>query len=197
MVHPVVSIKYQYRFTDDFGSFRIHFAYGDDTVECCPASGPGICQIHFPVFIPKGSWVYHSTPGFHQYGLFPFSGRVFGLYHKDAVVGVAPVDVEFSVVMADGWSPYAFAVLRRIEEICRLDLLQGIACILPVHQIPGMENRQSRSTSEAGSCHVEIFTNSANIRVGIISMQHRVYVGAVFLVGYPNLGYILSFRLPA
>ena len=192
MVHPVIAIKYQHRFADDFGSFRIHFAYRDDTVESCTASGPRMNQIDLPVFIPQRRRVYHAFSGLYQYRFIPFTLRVFGLHHKNAEIRISPINIELTVMVTYGRSPHALSMLRLVIEFFRFDSFQRVVYQFPIHQILGMENGQPRSTIKAGSGHIKIISHRTHIRIGIVGMQNRIHIRPILPVGNPNFGNGLS-----
>ena len=195
MVHSVVPVINEYRITDNLCTFRIHPAYHHNTVHLRATAGPGMYQINLSVLIPQRRRVYHSFTGFHKYGFLPFAGRVFCLYHEDAEIRVAPIDVKFPFMVTYGRSPHSLTVAGGIIKLFRLQLLQGIIDNTPIHQILGMENRQPRRTSEAGSGHIKIITGRTDIRVGVIGMQYRISISTVTLIRHPYLGYVLRFRL--
>jgi hypothetical protein len=53
-----------------------------------------------------------------------------------------------------------------------------------------MQNRQPGNSIETGGDHVKIIVHPANIRIGIIRMQDRVFIISVTEIGYPNFGNI-------
>src|SRR5262249_52023639 len=51
-----------------------------------------------------------------------------------------------------------------------------------------MQDRQSRNRIEAGSDEIEILTDTNHIRIRIVSMNDRIFVGAVTIVSDPDFG---------
>ena len=135
MIYTIIAIKNQYRFTNNFCTFRIHLTNRNHTIECGATARPRMYQIHFSILIPQRSRIYHSFPSLYQDRFFPFTQRIFGLYHENTPVGISPIDKKLTVVVTDRRSPYPFSMLRSVKEAGRLYLLQGIVCQTPVHQI--------------------------------------------------------------
>ena len=135
VIHPIITIKNQYRFTNDFCTSRIHLTNRNHTIECGTTARPRMYQIHFSILIPQRSRIYHSFPGLYQDRLFPFTQRIFSLYHENTPIGISPIDKKLTVVVTDRRSPYPFSMLRSVKEAGRLYLLQGIVCQTPVDQI--------------------------------------------------------------
>ena len=110
-------------------------AYGKHRVESGTASCPSVHQIATAVVVPQRAWINHSLALNYAHGLLTLAVRITRLHHENAVVGVAPVDVQLAVVMAYGWRPYALAVLRTVEQRPGQLLLQGVAYDLPVDEV--------------------------------------------------------------
>ena len=58
----------------------------------------------------------------------------------------------------------------------------------PVHQVVGVENGQAGRAFETGSHHVEVFAHADDVGVGVVGVQDGILVGAIAVVGYPDLG---------
>ena len=98
-------------------------------------------------------------------------------------------------MITDGGRPYAIAVLRLTAEVFEqlavalIEILQGIAYNLPVHQILGVQNRQSWGAMETGGRHIIILTAGtyADIRVAVVGIDHGVSISAVAIIRAPYL----------
>ena len=110
--------------------------------------GPAIHQITASVVIPERGGVNHSLTCYDTYRFLPSADRVLRLHHEYTVVGVAPIDVILTIVVADAGSPDSLAVGRLVEYLFGFQLLEGIADDFPVHQVARMENGQSRDAVE-------------------------------------------------
>src|SRR5687768_17448314 len=62
----------------------------------------------------------------------------------------------------------------------------------PVHQVFGMQDRQTRYIFKGRGGHVIIIAYPYRIGIGVVGMQHGIFVGAISLVGYPNARYGLQ-----
>ena len=186
MILTVVSIEHHHRVRNHFCSFGIQFADDQNTVHSTTASRVGMYQIYFPVFIPKRSRINHSFPRLYQYRFSPFPFRIFCFYQIDAVIRITPINIEFSVMKTDCRCPYSFAMLRFIKELLRFLNRQGVIHKRPVYQIIGVKYRKSRDAVKAGSCHIEVISRRAHIRIGIIGIKNRVLISAVALVSHPG-----------
>ena len=103
------------------------------------------------------------------------------------MVGVTPIDIELSIVVADGWSPNTLAMLRLVEEFLGFLFLQGIADDFPVYQILAMKDRQTGNAVERTCREIIIIAYSYHIRVAIVGINHGIGISAVAIVGIPNL----------
>ena len=142
------SIKYDAWFSYHFRSICRKFSYGQYGVESSPASSPSIYEIAFSVFIPERTGIYHAFSCQYTDRFLPSASWVLGLHHENTMVWVAPIDIELSIVVADGWSPNTLAMLRLAEEFLGFLFLQGIADDFPVYQILAMKDRQTGNAVE-------------------------------------------------
>lgn len=56
-----------------------------------------------------------------------------------------------------------------------------------------MQDLERRQGAETGSGHVIIPADAANIRIGVVRIQDRVFIGTVSVVGHPHLRYTGEF----
>ena len=117
------AIKYDTRLANRLGAICGKFTYAEHGVEARTASSPTIYEIASTIFVPKRTGIYHSFACQNTYRLLPFSTRILGLYHENAMVRVSPIDVKLAIVVADGRCPYSFAMLRLVENFLRFLLL--------------------------------------------------------------------------
>ena len=101
-------------------------------------------------------------------------------------------------MVANAGSPHASAMLGRAEMgeqriVALIQILQGIAHDFPIDQVLGMQDGQSGGALERGSRHVIVLARGsyADIRVGVIGINHWVGVGAIAIVGRPHLRLVL------
>ena len=69
-----------------------------------------------------------------------------------------------------------------------IEVPQGVVDDLPVHEILGMQDGQTRHALERRSRHIIILPTGTHtdIRVAIISVDHRVGIGAVAIIRAPH-----------
>ena len=94
--------------------------------------------------------------------------------------------------MTDGRCPHALTVLGLIEYFLGLLLLQGVADNLPVHEIAGMEDGQSRNAIKRRGRQEIVIANGTHVRVAVIGIEDGIRVGAVATIRRPHLRVILS-----
>ena len=124
---------------------------------------------------------------------------MFGFHHHYTEVGVAPIDVVLSLVIAYRRCPHTIAVLGLTAEVCQqggialIKVLQGITHNLPVHQIFRVEYRQSGGTVETRGRHIVILSAGpyADVGIRIVGINNGVGIGAVTIIGRPYLRLVL------
>ena len=188
------AVKHDAGAADGAGAVGRQFANGQHRVETGARRCPTVNQIAAPVVVPQWAGVNHALARNHANGPFPRACRVFGLHHENALVGVAPVDVEFTLVVADGRCPHAFPVLRLCEQRFRLQFGQGMADDFPVHQILGVQDGQSGNAVKGACREVVVLAHCTDIGVAVISIQYGVRVGSVSVVGTPRCRAMLRER---
>ena len=175
------------RLTDGPGAVGRKLTHAEHAVEAAARVGPAIYQIATAVVVPQRTGVNHATACNHADRLLPCARRVGRLHHEDTEVGVAPVNEELALMIANGRCPYALAVLRLVEQLLRLLLLQGMTYNRPVHQVLGMEHGQSRNAVERRGCQVVVVAHRNGIRVTVVGIEHRIGIRAVAIVRTPHL----------
>ena len=62
----------------------------------------------------------------------------------------------------------------------------------PVHQVGGVQNRQTGNAVKRRGCHVVILATGphTDIWVGIIGIDHRVCVGTVAIIRRPHFRFV-------
>lgn len=121
------------------GGIRIQLADGYDAFQSGTASCIGVYHVDLSVFIPERAGVYDALARFYEHGFCPRAFGVFGFYHERALVGVAPENVEFTVMMADGRRPYTVAMLRTFRCFDRGEGVgNGSADDTPVNEVFGV-----------------------------------------------------------
>src|SRR5690554_2788647 len=183
----LVPVKNDFSFIQKVGAVGVHLGNYQNALDAGTTACIGVHQVGASVFIPKGGRVYEALAFFYQMRQTPGTFRVAGLEHIDAEVGVAIVDVELPFVVAERGRPYAIPVLGFGIMFKRVLTRQGMANQLPVYQVFGMQNGKARRNIKAGGRHVKIVAHPYHIRVGVVGIQNRVYIGAVALIGHPDL----------
>ena len=196
-----VAIEHDHRLSDSLLAICRHFPDRQHTGEFRARISPAVHQIAPSVVIPKGCRIDIALALDHADRLFPLTGRILGLHHIDTIVRVTPIDIVFAVVVAYRGRPDTIAVLWRREVlfqlgITRIERLQGMTHNLPVHQIPGVQDGQSGDTVKRRGRHIVILTagTHADIRIGIIRVDHGIGIGAVAIVGRPHFRSVLRMR---
>ena len=138
-------------------------------------------QISLSVAVPEGAGVFPFRHTLHQMERRPRAVRVAGGRHKQSLVGRTEIDVEASVVIADGRRPRAagivlVAVPARLVE-ARVDLTD----VAPVHHIVALEHLHAEEV-EVGGHHIVLLANADDVGVGEVGVEHRIAVGAVALI---------------
>ena len=110
-----VAVEHDDRLADGPCAVSTQFTDGQHRSELSARVGPAVHQVAAAVVVPEWGSVDVALALDDAQGLRPLAGRVFRLHHHYAVVGVAPVDVVFAVVVAYGGCPDAVAVLRPVE----------------------------------------------------------------------------------
>ena len=186
------SIKNDARLAYRLGSIGRKLTNSENGIKTGTASCPSIHEITSSVFIPEWTRVYHSFSCYNADGFLPSATWVFGLHHEDAVVWVAPVNVEFAVVVSDGWCPNSLAVLRQVEKFLGFLFLQGMSDNLPVYQVLAMKDRQTWDTIKRTSREIIVFSNSYHVWVAIVGINYGVGISTVAIIGIPDLRMILG-----
>ena len=133
-----VSVEDYPAWTDSLCCVAVKLADGKHALQSGAAACICVNHVYFAVFVPEWGSVDDSFACLYDDRLAPRTFHILCLGHERTLVGVAPKDVEKSVVMADAWCPHAVSVLRLLVII-------GIQCVrnccadkLPVYHILGM-----------------------------------------------------------
>ena len=68
-------------------------------------------QIGLSVTIPEGAWIFPLLHSLHQMERAPRSFGIASGRHKQPLVGCTEIDIEQSIVIADGWCPRAAGIV--------------------------------------------------------------------------------------
>ena len=193
-----IAIKHDDGLSDSLGAIGRHLANGEHGGKLRARIGPSVDQIATAIVVPQRSGVDIALATNDTDWLFPLASGILRLDHIYTIVGVAPIDVVPPLMIADAGCPHASAMLGRAEMmeqriVALIEILQGIAHDFPVDQVLRVQDRQSRGALERGSRHVIILARGsyADIRVGVIGINHWVGVGAIAIVGRPHLRLVL------
>jgi hypothetical protein len=176
---------------DDACTVGGELAQGENAVDAGATRRPRIDEIAAAVVVPQWAGVYHALATDDAQRLAPALTRVVRLHHEDAVVGIAPIDIVLSVVITEGWGPYALAMLRLGEETVGSERLQGMADNLPVHQVSAVQDGESGDAVERTCCEIIVVTDSNGIGVAVVGVENGVDIVSVALVGVPHLRMVL------
>ena len=102
-------------------AIRRQFPHRKNIVEAAAALGPGMHEPDPSVIVPERARIDHPLPRNDTQRLGPFSKWIRSMHLVYSIVGIAPEDVELSVVEAYGRSPHAVAMLgffRSLSLIC-------------------------------------------------------------------------------
>ena len=127
-------------------------------------------QISLAIIVPQGRRVYHSLTSLDEHGCLPLAYGIISLHHIDTMVGVAPIDIELARVVAYAGCPYSFAMAWLAVELYGRNLTQGIVDELPVDEVLGMQDRESRCTGETRCRHVEVISHATHVGIGVVGM---------------------------
>ena len=140
-------------------------------------------QPSLAVLIPEGTRIDESLGLHHPNRRFPRTARILCPDHEDAPVRIAAKDIEPAIVITDGRCPDTVRMLHLRPEIIfrgiptRSGIVrQRCAYQRPIHQIPRMQDRQSRKTVERGSRHIIILPHPAHVRIAVIRVQDRIKI---------------------
>ncbi len=170
------------------GAIRLHGRHIEKTLETDAASGKSRHHISLTVLIPERAGIDPAHHLAHIGRLGPFAPGIGGFAHHDSLVRHGNKHIVGSLVVADGGSPGAAAVQGPVVSVKR-HLVPDIIDDLPVHQIPGMQQRHRRRIAKAGSNHKIVFSHTDCVRVGIIRIENGVPVRSVPLIRNPHFSY--------
>ena len=188
----VASVEDDDRLANRAGTIGRKLTHGEHGVETSTRVGPSVDEVAATVVVPERTGVDHALARNHADGFLPRSGGILRLHHHHAAVGIAPVDVELAVVMANAGCPDTVAMLRQLAwELT----LQGVADDGPVDEVAGVQHGQARHTLEGGSRQVVVVAHANDVGVAVVGIQHGVLIGAVAIVGTPHLRAVLRRRL--
>ena len=118
---------------------------------------------------------------------------------KLVVIERNEVEIELTLVIFEAWCPLTLGILIvTILEIERLgvgNLLKRIGTILPIHQVMRLENGSTRKVEHRGRYIIIGIAHTDDVRIRKISIDDRIGIGTVTIVGTPLLGEVLSIHL--
>ena len=137
------------------------------------------------VIIPEGAWINQSFPRQYAHRQIPLPQCIFRRNHEDAFIRHTIVDVESTIMVADGRCPHSLRMARHGIPRVR-NIGQGIVHQRPIHQILGSKNGQTGHVVEGRSSQVISIPYPDHIRIRIVTHQHRIAVRAVTAVSTPE-----------
>ena len=113
----LMSVIYNARWTCDSRSVGRHGSHEEHRLHSRSRTSATMREISLSVLVPERAAVNHSLTGLHAYGSRPCASWILCLCHKQSLVGVAPIDIKPSVVMANGRSPHIVAMLNTLVPV--------------------------------------------------------------------------------
>ncbi len=155
---------------------------------------PAVNEIAGAVVRPERARIDEAAAAFHQRRRRPGGPRIRGRGDKQPEIRIGEKNPKTPRVKPDRGRPDPAAVarggkMRRVREpvVCRVvEPRQRVVHERPVDQIARMQDRQPRHVAETRGRQPEVLADTNRIRIRIIGVKHRVFVGAVALVGEPG-----------
>ena len=143
--------------------------------------------INFPIVIEKYAKIIDTS--LHVMVLPGTTDILRGIALKALAVDVGK-HIELPVMVADGWCPDTLTVdllvvLQRESIVVEIETVKAIADILPVHQVLGMEDNESRYGMHRSTGQIVVITHAQDIRIRKLVVEERISKGSVTIVSRP------------
>ena len=141
----VASIEDDYRIPNLACAVGRKFTHREHRVKTDPRVCPTIDKIATAIVVPQRTGIYHALSRDDTHRFLPRSRRILRLHHHHPAIRIAPIDIEFAIVMTNAGCPNTISVLRQLSwELT----LQSMSDDGPIHQILGMQDWQTRHALE-------------------------------------------------
>src|ERR1051326_2557312 len=152
------AVEHDAPFVDYATSIAAHPIHAEHGVETGAALRPRVHEVERSVVVPQRTRIDPAFRFLHQRERLPWSARIARARHVDAAIGIADVDPEKSVVLADA---------RRPEiGIRRWQPRRRVCDQLPMFEIARLHDRQSRHTVKARCDEEEVAPRYNQVRTG-------------------------------
>ena len=122
----------------------------------------------------------------------PRSSDILGGKALQALAVNVRKDIELSVGIADSWCPDALTVnflmiLQRKLILREVETVKTVADILPIHQVPGVQDDETRHTVHSRSCQIVVVAHTNDVGVGKLIVEQGVGKRTISIVSSPTL----------
>ena len=176
------AVEQEFVLADGVRAVRAHREDTDSALEPDAAVRVGVDDVRPTVVVPERAGVNQPFARPHELRRVPLPAGIRRAHHVDALVRHPVIDVEKTIVPADGGRPHAARVAG--DFVARFgDVGQRVVHQPPVDQLRRGQNRQPRHIVERGCRHVVGVAEANHVGVGVVAAQHGIAVAAVALVG--------------
>ena len=158
---------------------------GEGILDPGAALCPGIHKVDLAFLIPDRAGIDKALASFDQRGSRPWALRIRGGDHINSKIGIRVINPVFAVVKSEGGSPHTAAMPGHGKILLRYKSGQCMTNQVPVHQILGVQHRESRNMIETRCRHPVIIADPDGIGIRVVGLENGVFVGAVAQVGHP------------
>ena len=107
--------------------------------------------------------------------------------------------IKLAVSITDGRCPNTLTVnllvvFERESIVIEIETIKAIRDILPVNQILGVQNHQTRHGMHGGTSQIVVVAHTQNVGIGKLIVEKRVGKCAITVIGRPRLGECRSKR---
>ena len=119
----------------------------------------------------------------------PWAFWLIGGKHLQAMVVYIDKDVELPVVVTDAGSPDAIAIDTffpfKVKVWPQIQFVKDVSDKVPIHQVLGMKQRQTRLTMHGTGHHIEVLAHPDHVRVGKLIVKQGIGIGPVPIICRP------------
>ena len=143
--------------------------------------------IYFSIVIEKYAKIIDAS--LHVMVL-PRAPNILGSIALQALAVDVCKHIELPIRIADSRCPDSLTVdllmaLQRKGIVVEIEAVEAIADILPVHQVLGMENNESRYGMHRSTGQIVVITHTQNIGIRKLVVEQRISKGSVTIVSSP------------
>ena len=123
----------------------------------------------------------------------PWTPNILGSIALQALAVDICKHIELPIRIANSRCPDSLTVdllmvLQRKGIVVEIEAVKAIADILPVHQVLGMEDNESRYGMHRSTGQIVVITHAQDIWVRELVVEERICKGSVTIVSGPRLG---------